>query len=79
MGSLNVHITYSSGKGKKGVRVVGETSGFIGGLTKAVKTDSEGHALISWKSSTSTLSAIYVDGKKHKGKYKSGSSYAFSG
>lgn len=78
MGSLNVHVTYSSGKGKKGVKVTGEVSGFFGGMTKSTRTNSDGHAMLEWSSSKS-LGAIFIDGKKHSGKYTSGSSYSFQG
>lgn len=76
MGSLNVEVTYSSGKGKNHVRVVGEN---MNGHTKPVFTDKNGHAMITWTANTGFLTALYVDGKKHKGKFHSGSSYSFRG
>lgn len=77
MGSLNVHVTYSSGQGRKGVRVSGSVA--HGGMLQAVRTDSQGHAMLSWTSNSSYLDAIFIDGKKYKGKYQSGGSYAFLG
>lgn len=78
MGSLNVHVTYKSGKGKKNVRVVGDVGGMVGGMTNAVYTDANGHANVSWSSNTGYLSTLYVGGKKYKGKFASGSTYSFS-
>lgn len=77
MGNLNVYVTSSSGRGKKGIKVTGEVTGIFGGLTKSVRTDTNGHAILQWSSSTGSLGAIYVDGKKYSGKYTSGSSYSF--
>ena len=74
MGSLNVHVTYSSGKGKKGARVVGENSN---GMTKTVYTDARGHACVTWTSNTGRLTNVYVDGKRHKGPFQSGGTYSF--
>lgn len=74
MGSLNVHVTYSSGKGKKNARAVGENSN---GMTQTVFTDKNGHACVSWTSNTGRLTNLYVDGKKYKGPFQSGGTYSF--
>lgn len=75
MGSLNVHVTYpNSGNGKSNVRVVGENNN---GMTQAFFTNRQGEACVRWASNTSMLVALYVDGKKYKGRFQSGSSYSF--
>ena len=76
MGSLNILITGSSGHGRKGVRVVGETAGLWGGMTKPTLSDGDGHAVLTW-SSGGSLCAIYVGGRKHAGNFRSGGTYAF--
>ncbi len=77
MGMVNIYVTTTSGKGKKGVKVSGETSGLLGGFTKSVRTDIDGLALLEW-SSSSSLSGIYINGKKHSGTYRSGQKYVFN-
>lgn len=74
MGSLTVHVTYSSGKGKKNARVVGEN---MNGMTPAIFTDSNGYATVTWTANTGFLSTLFVDGKKYKEKYQSGGTYSF--
>jgi hypothetical protein len=77
MGAINVIVTYGSGRGQKGVRVVGEVGGFLGGMTSPVQTDSDGRAVVSWRSDVGTLAALYVGGRKHVGPFRSGQTYAF--
>lgn len=77
MGATNVIVTYGSGRGQKGVRVVGEVGGFLGGMTSTVRTDADGRAVVAWQSDTGTLAAIYVDGRKHAGPFRSGQTYVF--
>lgn len=54
-------------------KVVGEN---WAGFCKEVRTDSEGNATLVWIDDCD-LKAIYVDGKKHEGKYVDGGSYTF--
>ncbi len=77
MGAVNVIVTFASGSGKKGARVQGEVGGFLGGMTAETRTDSDGHAVVTWTSSTGSLVALYVDGRKHAGTFRSGQTYAF--
>lgn len=77
--SCTVKVTYSSGSGASGVRVVGDVCGGIScsGNTSAVYTDSDGYATIEW-SEGCKLCYIYIDGKSYKGNYKDGGSYSFT-
>lgn len=79
MGTLNVSVTYPGGHGEKDAKVIGEAGGFIGGMTESVHTDVDGHAAVTLSSSISSLAAIYVDGKKHRGPFECGETYAFPG
>lgn len=54
--------------------VAGNVKGLTGGMTKDVKTDSKGKAVIEWYSDAD-LGAIYVGGKKFPGTYVNGGSY----
>ena len=77
--SCTVKVTYSSGSGQSGVRVVGSVCGGIScsGNTSAVYTDSDGYATIEW-SEGCKLCYIYIDGKSYKGHYKDGEIYTFT-
>ena len=77
--SCTVKVTYSSGSGQSGVRVVGSVCGGIScsGNTSAVYTDSDGYATIEW-SDGCKLCYIYIDGKSYKGNYEDGGSYSFT-
>lgn len=77
MGALTAIVTYRSGRGRKGVRVVGATGGLLGGMTAATRSDVDGRAVVTWSSATGTLAALYVDGRKHKGPFRSGGTYVF--
>nr|VFK35765.1 MAG: hypothetical protein BECKMB1821I_GA0114274_114310 [Candidatus Kentron sp. MB] len=69
-GSCYVTVTWPSGKPHSGVRLVGSVS--WGGMTKAVHTDRQGQATITW-SSNNSLSNVYVDGKERSGCKNGGS------
>lgn len=77
MGALTVIVTYASGRGRRGVRVVGSTAGLLGGMTGEVRTDGDGRAVVTWASNTGTLDALYLDGRKQRGPFRSGRSYVF--
>ncbi len=77
--SCTVQVTYSSGSGMSGVRVVGDVCGGMScvGSTTAVYTNSDGYATIEW-SDGCNLCYIYIDGKSYKGSYSDGGSYSFT-
>ena len=69
-----VHVAHKSGSNASGIRVAASVS--MGGVTKAVRTGSDGRALVEWSSSAS-LTNIYVNGKGHKGPFRNGGTYTF--
>ncbi len=78
MGAVNILVTYASGRPASGVKVVGEVGGMLGGMTAKLSTNADGHACLTWKSNTSSLANVYIDGRKHSGPFRSGETYAFS-
>ncbi len=75
MGIVNISVVGSSGKGVK-ARVGAEVSGAFGGMVSGGYTNSDGHGILEWSSNTA-LSTIFIDGKAHRGKFRSGETYAF--
>lgn len=75
MPSLNIHVVGSSGKGVK-ARYSGKGKGFIGGSIEGGYTNSDGHGYLSWNEGSS-IASIYIDGKEHKGPFRSGETYSF--
>lgn len=75
MGVIQIKVFGSNGKGVK-ARFGGQVSGPLGGHVSGGYTDSDGNGVLEW-SGDSDLDTIYIDGKGHKGKYRSGSTHDF--
>jgi len=75
MGIINVRVVGSSGKGTK-AKIGGKVSGALGGMVNGGYTNSDGHGVLEW-SSSSKLDTVYIDGKAHNGRYQSGETYVF--
>jgi len=75
MGIINIRVVGSSGNGIK-AKIGGKVAGALGGMVNGGYTNSDGHGVLEWSSST-RLDTIYIDGKAHQGSYSSGETYVF--
>ena len=75
MGMINIKVVGSSGRGVK-AKIGGKLSGAFGGMVSGGYTNSDGHGNLEW-SSSGYLSTIYIDGKAHNGKFRSGETHVF--
>ena len=71
MGMINIRVV---GGGK--VKIGGKVSGALGGMVHGGYTDHDGYGILEWSSDT-FLSVIFIDGKGHHGKFRSGETYTF--
>jgi hypothetical protein len=69
MGVCSGVVTYRSGQTASGVTVRGAVQG--SGMTREVRTDSNGRFVLEW-SSDASLSSLYVDGRSVQSNVRSG-------
>ena len=78
-GAVTVKVYKKDGYPAKRVNVKGYYGGGINCFpTQEVKTDNDGHCVLSWDSSDKRLVEIYIAGEKHKGQYQAGQTFTFT-
>jgi hypothetical protein len=65
-------VYHGDGSTASGRKVSGMAGGSFGGMVGSTHTDSRGHFVLSWNSSTTTLAKLYVDGSVKRENVRAG-------